>query len=96
MGAVGRMSRFFASSALLLSLLLLGGCGRAGAVANARGGVTMPHPGGCYVLVFEEPRFMGERELIKGPAKHATLTDLPFGAHGVGESAARRLGSVRA
>lgn len=38
----------------------------------------MPHPGGCYVLVYEQPQFMGAREYINGPGRYATLADLPF------------------
>ena len=41
----------------------------------------MPHPGGCYVLVYEQARFMGAREYINGPGKYATLADLPFRAN---------------
>ena len=41
----------------------------------------MPDPGGCYVLVYEEPNFMGPREFINGPGKHATLENLPFRAN---------------
>ncbi|HEY6362649.1 MAG TPA: hypothetical protein VIX63_16170 [Vicinamibacterales bacterium] len=41
----------------------------------------MPHPGGCYVLVYEQPQFMGAREYINGPGKFATLADLPFRAN---------------
>ena len=36
----------------------------------------MPDPGGCYVLVYEEPNFMGPREFINGPGKYATLGEL--------------------
>jgi hypothetical protein len=43
----------------------------------ARRGETVPDSGGCYVLVFDEPRFMGRREFINGPAKYPTLTSLP-------------------
>ena len=42
---------------------------------------TMPDPGGCYVLVYEQPQFMGAREFINGPVKYATLKDLPFRAN---------------
>ena len=41
----------------------------------------MPEPGGCYVLVYDQPEFMGSREFINGPAKYATLTALPFRAN---------------
>jgi len=38
----------------------------------------MPDPRGCYMLVYELPRFMGAREFINGPRKYPRLTDLPF------------------
>ena len=41
----------------------------------------MPHPGGCYVLVFEQPKLTGAREFINGPEKYYTLRDLPYGAN---------------
>jgi hypothetical protein len=40
----------------------------------------MPDPGGCYVLVFDQPKFTGSREFINGPDKYYTLRNLPFGA----------------
>jgi hypothetical protein len=41
----------------------------------------MPNPGGCYVLVYEQPELMGPREFLNGPSRHATLRDLPFRAN---------------
>ena len=41
----------------------------------------MPDPGGCYVVVYEQPEFMGTREYINGPRQYATLRDLPFRAN---------------
>jgi hypothetical protein len=38
----------------------------------------MPDPGGCYVVVYEQPDFTGAREYINGPRSYATLGDLPF------------------
>jgi hypothetical protein len=46
---------------------------------DSRGG-AMPDPGGCYVVVYDQPEFMGAREFINGPARHATLNVLPFRA----------------
>jgi hypothetical protein len=43
--------------------------------------MTMPDPGGCYVMVYEEPQFTGPREFINGPVKHSTLEALPFRAN---------------
>ena len=45
------------------------------------GSATMPHPDGCYVIVYEQPEFMGAGEYINGPSKYATLADLPFRAN---------------
>jgi hypothetical protein len=42
------------------------------------GSPSMPDPGGCYVLVYDQPEFMGAREFINGPAKYSTLSALPF------------------
>ena len=42
---------------------------------------TMPDPGGCYMLVYEEPTFMGAWEFINGPVKYTTLEELPFRAN---------------
>jgi hypothetical protein len=42
------------------------------------GDLSMPDPGGCYVLVYEQPEFVGAREFINGPAKYPTLMALPF------------------
>ena len=39
---------------------------------------VQPDPGGCYVLVFDQPRFAGAREFINGPAKYGSLSALPF------------------
>jgi hypothetical protein len=45
------------------------------------GSPTMPDPGGCYVLVYDGPRFTGAREYLNGPAMHRRLTELPFGSN---------------
>ena len=41
----------------------------------------MPDPGGCYVLVYEQPQFAGAREFINGSIKYTTLENLPFRAN---------------
>jgi hypothetical protein len=41
----------------------------------------MPDPGGCFVLVYEQPAFTGAREFINGPRTYTALTNLPFGAN---------------
>jgi hypothetical protein len=41
----------------------------------------MPDPGGCYVLVYERPEFLGAHEFLNGPRKYSTLSYLPFGAN---------------
>jgi hypothetical protein len=45
-----------------------------------RAQLTMPHPEGCYVEVFDAPNFSGSHDFINGPAKHATMSNLPGGA----------------
>jgi len=45
---------------------------------SSLGSSSMPEPGGCYVLVYEQSEFLGAREFINGPAKYSTLTALPF------------------
>jgi len=42
---------------------------------------TMPDPGGCYALVYEQSEFMGAREFINGPVRYSKLEDLPFRAN---------------
>jgi hypothetical protein len=42
----------------------------------------MPDPGGCYVLVYDQPEFMGAREFINGPAKYSTLAHCHFASTG--------------
>lgn len=42
---------------------------------------TMPAPTGCYALIADESDLNGSREYINGPARHATLTELPFAAN---------------
>ena len=39
---------------------------------------SQPDAGGCYLLVFDQPRFMGAREFINGPAMLRSLDALPF------------------
>ena len=65
--------------ACVVTALCLGAMGCAARAVNSRGG-AMPDPGGCYVEVYDQPEFMGAREFINGPARHATLNVLPFRA----------------
>lgn len=48
---------------------------------RASGHLTMPHPEGCYVEVFDAAGFRGNRDFINGPVKHATLSELPGGGN---------------
>ena len=40
-------------------------------------GRTMPHPDGCFVQVWDQPRFTGASDFINGPRRYDTLRDLP-------------------
>src|SRR5688500_6305537 len=42
-------------------------------------GVTMPSPDGCFVQVWEAPRFEGVADFINGPRGYSNLRDLPGG-----------------
>ena len=63
------------SSAFLIACLAGAACAPG---IDATRSASMPHPAGCFVLVYDEPAFMGAREYLNGPARHATLTVLPF------------------
>jgi hypothetical protein len=57
---------------LLLLLLASAGCG--GAAINAW--PAAPNPNGCYVTVFDQPQYLGIRDVWNGPARWATLDGL--------------------
>ena len=38
---------------------------------------TMPSPNGCYVQVWDQPRFTGQSDFINGPREYEQLRDLP-------------------
>jgi len=38
---------------------------------------TLPHPGGCFVQVWDQAHFNGASDFINGPRKYDTLRDLP-------------------
>lgn len=65
--------------ACAVTAVCLGAMACAAAPVNSRGG-AIPDPGGCYVVVYDQPDFMGAREFINGPSRHAKLTVLPFRA----------------
>ena len=69
------------SPLMVLALVItLGACGQRRVDEPFRS-ATMPDPAGCYVLVFDQPKFAGAREFINGPITHASLEDLPFRAN---------------
>jgi hypothetical protein len=39
-------------------------------------GMTMPSPDGCYVQVWDQPRFTGASDFINGPRRYEHLRDL--------------------
>ena len=40
---------------------------------------TMPSPEGCFVQIWDAPRFTGMQDVINGPRGYANLRDLPGG-----------------
>ena len=57
-------------------------CARRDAVAvGPPGSRMMPDPGGCYVLVYDQPEFMGVRQFLNGPRRYTSLRDLPSRAN---------------
>lgn len=40
---------------------------------------TMPNPDGCFVQIWDAPRFTGMQDFINGPRAYANLRDLPGG-----------------
>ena len=57
---------------VLVAILALAGCGaRRSRIAH----LTAPDPYGCYIEVFDDQHFRGERDFINGPVKHARLTE---------------------
>ncbi len=40
---------------------------------------SMPHPGGCFVQVWDRPMFAGLFDYINGPQNYPSLRDLPGG-----------------
>lgn len=64
----------------VIAAVLLTNCSRS-LITPAEGSATMPDPGGCYVLVYDRPQFMGAHEFINGPRKYADMSDLPFRAN---------------
>jgi hypothetical protein len=45
--------------------------------AQKQGETTMPSPEGCFVQVWDAPRFTGITEYINGPRTYTNLRDLP-------------------
>jgi hypothetical protein len=41
--------------------------------------MTMPSPDGCYVQVWDQPRFTGASDFINGPRRYEHLRDLTGG-----------------
>jgi hypothetical protein len=63
---------------ICIAVLAFAGCARRTSKISSS---MMPHPGGCYVLVYDETRLTGAREFINGPEKYYTLRNLPYGAN---------------
>ena len=67
--------------ACIVAVVLLADCSSRSVNTLGGGSATMPDPGGCYVLVYERPQFLGAHEFLNGPRKYSTLSNLPFGAN---------------
>jgi hypothetical protein len=67
--------------ACIVAVVLLADCSSRSAIPLDGGSATMPDPGGCYVLVYERPQFLGAHEFLNGPRKYSTLSYLPFGTN---------------
>ena len=65
----------------MVAVVLLAACSSRLVRTPGGGSATMPDPGGCYVLVYERPQFLGAHEFLNGPRKYSRLSDLPFGAN---------------
>lgn len=59
-----------------LAALSAWGCRSAAHSVEATGS-RMPNPSGCYVQVWDGPQSAGVGDYINGPARHASLRDLP-------------------
>ena len=64
------------SPAWLCGIWLLGaiaGCGAREVALAPRA----PNPNGCYALIFDQPTFLGAGDVINGPVRWPTLTNIP-------------------
>lgn len=62
----------------IASLLLLAAVTIAcGSSRQAYSGRTLPHPDGCFVEVWDQPRFTGMSDFINGPRRYETLRSMP-------------------
>jgi hypothetical protein len=60
----------------LVGLVVMAGCaGR----AESPFAMTMPSPDGCFIRVWDAPRFAGAADFINGPRNYPTLRDFPGG-----------------
>lgn len=52
----------------------------------------MPSPDGCFVQVWDAPRFEGATDYINGPREYANLRDLPGGTRWNGRIRSLKVG----
>jgi hypothetical protein len=57
--------------AVLLCIALFAGCAK-----PAVSSLPVPNPNGCYVMVFDQPEFLGVRDIWNGPGRWSTLEGL--------------------
>ena len=63
-----------------MALAALAGCAaRPYTPPSRQTATTMPHPGGCFVQVWDRPNFAGTFDYINGPRHYPSLRDMPGG-----------------
>jgi hypothetical protein len=58
----------------VISLILIASAGCSRPPRHA--GLPAPDPGGCYVIVYEQPEFRGIRDVLNGPGRWPVLEEL--------------------
>jgi hypothetical protein len=66
------LSATLASLALIVTTVACGG-----SRSQYRAITTMPSPDGCYLQVWDQPRFAGASDFINGPRRYDNLRDVP-------------------
>lgn len=69
-----KVSVCLAAPALVGAIALVVSCTASTSRSTLR---TMPSPDGCYMQVWDQPRFTGRSDFINGPRRYEHLRDLP-------------------